>query len=762
MQQQHQVLSRSSSSLQAYNPLCFSREVFTGDAFKVDAFITDCRKRVPLESVQKDLREYAKHLDAELVELINKEYHSFFSLSSSLVGIDVVLSEFNDTLASIKGEISIFATGIPDLFFKTYNQTSTFISSLEDMYTTPEQVIELRASSSHHTLLKRWNFAIYFQLCLSEVASGFEKHLSTPLIDVLSITNSSFRDYTEFYLQTTKHLTTSLDQCWSNKMFIYELSGKFFKLFLQLIARYEYYIQDAVSLVEAGQITQPSTKLNLCYVFSDIYNLAQKPPTKPSPYVTAVVDPFETYLTNKAVSIPPIHKNEWVNTVFVPVTERFLFISKDLLDTVTKANEYLNKLATKKKQATDASNNSGASAMTDIEKMSLQLYLDVVKFGALLQRNGIDLPTFEPYTNLFNLCFGDSVLKKGTTLTIQSEEKTFFLCENNGMNITAEQGGVTVSLHNIVLIAPMRGANLGFGLSLDSFGLYINNGTTKVISTTFNAQKQCIGKVSGSISFTDSIFSSNKGPLYFDHGGCQLTFTRCNFHLNDGSIAILSRDKRVTGKAPIIRESTFEKNSLYVIQTQVPIVMINNTLLDNFDMSSGAIYFNNIGNNTIVYLKNEDECTTGVTFVSSGGGIQCAKVQGTCKSGYATLDSQAMVTSFADCINLRILYSDNNITVNIDPINNYILDCFGYYELFDNMSLTIRSSSVWAPCGGVNVTLSNISITGPDASYGLRLRSEFRNATLTINNCEVNNWIYGMMIYGFNTTVSQSLILWSD
>ncbi|GAM21363.1 hypothetical protein SAMD00019534_045380 [Acytostelium subglobosum LB1] len=90
-----------------YNPLCFSKESFTSDAFKVDAFIADCRKRVPLESVQKDLREYAKCLDSELVELINREYHSFFSLSSSLLGIDVVLNEFNDTLSSIKSEISV-------------------------------------------------------------------------------------------------------------------------------------------------------------------------------------------------------------------------------------------------------------------------------------------------------------------------------------------------------------------------------------------------------------------------------------------------------------------------------------------------------------------------------------------------------------------------------------------------------------------------------------------------------------------------------
>lgn len=107
---QQQSTSFSSSSFSAstsYQPLCFSKDVFAKENFNVDAFIADCRKRVPLESVLHDLKEYANSLDNELIELINKDYTDFVNLSSNLVGIDKVLNDLRTPLLTIQKEVEV-------------------------------------------------------------------------------------------------------------------------------------------------------------------------------------------------------------------------------------------------------------------------------------------------------------------------------------------------------------------------------------------------------------------------------------------------------------------------------------------------------------------------------------------------------------------------------------------------------------------------------------------------------------------------------
>jgi hypothetical protein len=88
-----------------YQPLCFSKETFNraGAAFSVDDFIADCRRRVPLESVLKDLEAYSTSLQNELIQLINQDYTDFVSLSTNLVGLDgIIHNHLRQPLASMK------------------------------------------------------------------------------------------------------------------------------------------------------------------------------------------------------------------------------------------------------------------------------------------------------------------------------------------------------------------------------------------------------------------------------------------------------------------------------------------------------------------------------------------------------------------------------------------------------------------------------------------------------------------------------------
>lgn len=95
-----------------YQPLCFHKDVFGSAHFNVESFIADCRKRVPLESVRTDLVAYMQALEGELVELINKDYTDFVSLSANLAGIDTVLQTIKAPIQDINNQANVFLSSL--------------------------------------------------------------------------------------------------------------------------------------------------------------------------------------------------------------------------------------------------------------------------------------------------------------------------------------------------------------------------------------------------------------------------------------------------------------------------------------------------------------------------------------------------------------------------------------------------------------------------------------------------------------------------
>jgi COG2 N-terminal len=71
----------------------------------VQAFLSECRERVPLEEVQADLEVCATSLETQLVALINEDYADFVRLSSNLVGVDASLGELRAHLQSMLREV---------------------------------------------------------------------------------------------------------------------------------------------------------------------------------------------------------------------------------------------------------------------------------------------------------------------------------------------------------------------------------------------------------------------------------------------------------------------------------------------------------------------------------------------------------------------------------------------------------------------------------------------------------------------------------
>ncbi len=70
---------------------CFDPSVFQSEEFKVDEFVSSCKKRVSTEHLHDDLRSYFTVLKAAMVELINKDYADFLDLSANLVSDTLIV-----------------------------------------------------------------------------------------------------------------------------------------------------------------------------------------------------------------------------------------------------------------------------------------------------------------------------------------------------------------------------------------------------------------------------------------------------------------------------------------------------------------------------------------------------------------------------------------------------------------------------------------------------------------------------------------------
>ena len=69
--------------------LCFNEYIneLQDKEFKLDQFISKCRKKVTVECLRKDLDAYYRTLKSAMVELINKDYADFVNLSANLVNL---------------------------------------------------------------------------------------------------------------------------------------------------------------------------------------------------------------------------------------------------------------------------------------------------------------------------------------------------------------------------------------------------------------------------------------------------------------------------------------------------------------------------------------------------------------------------------------------------------------------------------------------------------------------------------------------------
>ncbi|XP_064622383.1 conserved oligomeric Golgi complex subunit 2-like [Lineus longissimus] len=178
---------------------------------------------------------------------------------------------------------SMFAPGNPDIFHEKYLISMDFLAQFERHCGSQASVKRLRAHPSYNTFMFKWSLPVYFQIRFQEVAGAMETGLFSPF--------SSSQEGL-YQLHATQILWTCLHKCWSNKVFVAPLCHRFWKLSLQLVARYVTWIRE----VQEKELTEkpeekskPETKSNIGNGDETLARRTPSPAPAPPPITMAQI-----------------------------------------------------------------------------------------------------------------------------------------------------------------------------------------------------------------------------------------------------------------------------------------------------------------------------------------------------------------------------------------------------------------------------------------------------------------------------------------
>ncbi|KAF1796119.1 hypothetical protein FB192DRAFT_1293391, partial [Mucor lusitanicus] len=137
---------------------------------------------------------------------------------------------------------SIFAAGQTDVFHKNYLATVAFISELEGLCSSKRSLLFLRNHPTYAEFMKKWQLLVYFQLRFREIIKDVEHVLNDPKSSVTVEANQ------DISLYGGRVILKAIDQCWSDQIFLYGLSHRFWKLTLQLIKRYNGWALEVINV----------------------------------------------------------------------------------------------------------------------------------------------------------------------------------------------------------------------------------------------------------------------------------------------------------------------------------------------------------------------------------------------------------------------------------------------------------------------------------------------------------------------------------
>ncbi|ORX35364.1 oligomeric golgi complex component, COG2-domain-containing protein [Kockovaella imperatae] len=161
-----------------------------------------------------------------------------FDLYSSVIWPEVA-EAIMDKLGS-----TIFAAGRPDDLHQNYTITHDFIAHLESLAPSGDAIISARSSPISETFERRWQLPVYFQLRWKEIVTSLETALAAPSTATAP-----------WCLSQSAAAWKAISTCFDDKVFLPELAHRFWRLTLQISARYNTWLRtrlEECSSDEAG------------------------------------------------------------------------------------------------------------------------------------------------------------------------------------------------------------------------------------------------------------------------------------------------------------------------------------------------------------------------------------------------------------------------------------------------------------------------------------------------------------------------------
>ncbi|KAI7849841.1 hypothetical protein BDC45DRAFT_546809 [Circinella umbellata] len=153
---------------------------------------------------------------------------------------------------------SIYAPGQTNTFHKNYSATVAFISGVESLCSTKKSLLYLRSHQRYAEFMKRWQLPVYFQLRFREIINSVEELLNDPKASIAA-DNLSKPTEKGLALAATLAVSNAIEQCWSDNVFLYGLSHRFWKLTLQLLRRYNLWASNVLQhILESSAGTDKS------------------------------------------------------------------------------------------------------------------------------------------------------------------------------------------------------------------------------------------------------------------------------------------------------------------------------------------------------------------------------------------------------------------------------------------------------------------------------------------------------------------------
>ncbi|KAI8922390.1 oligomeric golgi complex component, COG2-domain-containing protein [Powellomyces hirtus] len=191
----------------------------------------------PLRNMYKIILNFLRNDCAPVIDITLKSFRG----TGGILFVDGIWVAIANAI--VKTIPFIFNPGIPEVFHENYIHTIQFMSNMEALCRTKKSLDTFRTHSVTVDFLKRWQLPVYFQIRFREIATDFEETTITTYDLGANLTENE-----GLLLPPSSALIICINLCWDEKIFLQGLSHRFWKLTLQLLARYAAWVQEALNL----------------------------------------------------------------------------------------------------------------------------------------------------------------------------------------------------------------------------------------------------------------------------------------------------------------------------------------------------------------------------------------------------------------------------------------------------------------------------------------------------------------------------------